>query len=121
MSGRIDREKPLRAYFCYDGPLQRCGCKDPVQHAGPLQRRVHSGHLYPHHQRYAERCSGEDRRLHGNGHGQAGTRTARPAGGEPVQGDTIRESGIREIPQRRIHTVSGGQIIKCYFVSSLIA
>ena len=40
---------------------------------------------------------------------------------KPVQGDTVRESGIREIPQRRIHTVSGGQIIKCYFVSSLIA
>ena len=48
-------------------------------------------HIYAHPQRYAERRGGEDRRFYGNGHGQAGTGTARPAGGEQVQGDTVRE------------------------------
>ncbi len=50
--------------------------KDALQYAGPLQRRVHPGHLYPHHQRDAERRGGEDRRLYGNSHRQTGTRAA---------------------------------------------
>lgn len=32
--------------------------------------------------------------LHGNGHDQTGARASRPAGGEPVQGDPVRESGV---------------------------
>lgn len=55
-------------------------------------------HLYAHHQRDAEGRGGKDRRLHGNGHGQTGTRAARPAGGEPVQGDPVRESGMKGSP-----------------------
>lgn len=42
--------------YRHDGDLQRRGCENPVQYAGPLQRRIYSGHLYAHHQRYAERC-----------------------------------------------------------------
>ena len=61
-----------QAHLRHHGPLQRRGRKDPVQHAGPLQRRVHPRHVYTHHQRDAEGRGGEDWRLHGNGHGQAG-------------------------------------------------
>ena len=92
----VCRNYTVRAYFCHHGPLQRRGCEDPVQYAGPLQRRVHPRHLYPHHQRDAEGCGGEDRRLHGDGHSQAGPRAARPAGGEPVQGDPVREGRVIE-------------------------
>ena len=60
----------------HHGPLQRRGCENAVQYAGPLQCWVHSRHLYAHYHRYAERCGRENRRLHGNGHGQAGTGTA---------------------------------------------
>ena len=49
------------------------GSQRSVSHAGPLQRRVHPRHLYAHHQRDAEGRGGEDRRLHGDGHGQTGT------------------------------------------------
>ena len=80
--------------ICHDGPLQRRGCEDPVQHAGPLQRRVYARHLYAHHQRYAKGRGGENRRLHGNGHSQAGAGASRPAGGEPMQGDTVRDGGV---------------------------
>ena len=44
-----------QTHICDHGDLQRRGCEDPVQYAGPLQRRVHSGHLHAHHQRYAKR------------------------------------------------------------------
>ena len=83
------------AHFCHDGNLQRCGCEDPVKYAGSLQRGLHSGHLYAHHQRYAERCGRKDRRLHGIRHGNAYSGTSRPAGGKPVQGDPVRKGGIK--------------------------
>ena len=92
----VCRNYTVRAHFRHDGNLQRCGCEDPVQYVGPLQRRVHTGHLYAHHQRYAAGRGGEDRRLHGIGHGNQHPGTSRPTGGKPVQGDTVRESGIRE-------------------------
>ena len=44
-----------------------------------------------HHQRYAARRGGEDRRLHGIRHGNTYSGTSRPAGEKPVQGDTVRE------------------------------
>ena len=52
--------------------------------AGPLQRRVHTGHLYAHHQRYAAGRGGENRRLYGLGNGNDHARASRPAGGKPV-------------------------------------
>ena len=70
--------------------------KTPVKYAGPLQRRVHTGHLYAYHQRYAERCGRKDRRLHGVGHGSQHPGASQSAGGEPVQGDTVRKGRIKE-------------------------
>ena len=92
----VCRNYTVRAHFRNDGNLQRRGCENPVQCAGPLQRRVHTGHLYAHHQRYAARRSGENRRLHGIGHRCQHPGASRPAGAGPVQGDTVRESGIKE-------------------------
>ena len=92
----VCRNYTVRAHIRNDGNLQRRGCENPVQYVGPLQRRVHTGHLYAHHQRYAEGRGGENRRLHGIGNGSQRPGASRPAGGEPVQGDTVRESGIKE-------------------------
>ena len=103
------------AHLRHHGSLQRCGCKDALQYVGPLQRRVHPGHLYPHHQRNAARRCGEDRRLYGNSHCQAGTRAARPAGGEPVQGDPVRESGVKELYLRFAFIAPGYRI--CFTIN----
>ena len=51
---------------------------------------------YTHITNDMQRGAAEDRRFHGNGPGQAGTGTARPAGGEPVQGDPVRKGRINE-------------------------
>ena len=91
----VCRNYTVRAHIRNDGNLQRRGCENPVQYAGPLQRRVHSGHLHAHHQRYAKGRGGENRRLHGIGHGSQHPGTSRSAGGESVQGDTVREGGIK--------------------------
>ena len=80
----VCRYYTVTAHIRNDGHLQRRGCENPVQYAGPLQRRVHTGHLYAHHQRYAARRGGEDRRLHGVGHGSQHPGASRPAGAEPV-------------------------------------
>ena len=56
-----------QTHIRYYGNLQRRRCENPVQYAGPLQRRIHTGYLHAHNQRYAARRSGEDRRLHGVG------------------------------------------------------
>ena len=90
----VCRNYTVRAHIRHDGNLQRRGCENPVQYAGSFQRRVYTGHLYAHHQRYAARRSGENRRLHGIGHRCQHHRASRPAGGKPVQGDSVRESGI---------------------------
>ena len=74
---------------------------------------VHPGHLYPHHQRNAEGRGGEDRRLYGNSYCQAGTRAARPAGGKPVQGDPVREGGVKAAVQNRAILVSASP---CFLV-----
>ena len=92
----VCRNYTVRAHIRDHGDLQRRGCEDPVQYAGPLQRRIHSGHLHAHHQRYAERCGREDRRLHGVGHGSQHPGASQSAGGEPVQGDTVRKGRIKE-------------------------
>ena len=92
----VCRNYTVRAHICDHGDLQRRGCENPVQYAGPLQRGLHAGHLYAHHQRYAKGRGGENRRLHGIGHGNQHPGTSRPTGGKPVQGDTVRESGIKE-------------------------
>ena len=60
-----------------------------------LSSMLHAGHLYAHHQRYAAGRGGENRRLHGIGHGSQHPGASRPAGGKPVQGDTVREGGIK--------------------------
>ena len=101
----VCRNYTVRAHICDHGNLQRCGCENAVQHAGPLQRRVHTGHLYAHHQRYAARRGGEDRRLYGIGHGNHHPGASRPAGGEPVQGDSVRESGVKETMPKGQNTV----------------
>ena len=82
-----------QTHIRHHGHLQRCGCKDPVQYAGPLQRRVHPGHLHAHHQRYAERRGGEDRRLHGIGHGQRPT---------PEPPDPPEQSRCKVIPFEKV-------------------
>ena len=97
----VCRNYTVRAHIRNDGNLQRRGCENPVQYAGPLQRRVYTGHLYAHHQRYAARRSGENRRLHGVGHGSQHPGTSRPAGAGPVQGDSVRESGVSTKQQGR--------------------
>lgn len=55
-----------------------------------------NGHLYAHHRRYAAWRGGENRRLYGIGHGSQHPGTSRPAGAGPVQGNTVREGGIKE-------------------------
>ena len=97
----VCRNYTVRAHIRNDGNLQRRGCENPVQYAGSFQRRVYTGHLYAHHQRYAARRSGENRRLHGVGHGSQHPGTSRPAGAGPVQGDSVRESGVSTKQQGR--------------------
>ena len=109
----VCRNYTVRAHIRHDGDLQRRGCKNPVQHAGPLQRRLHSGHLHAHHQRYAERCGREDRRLHGIGYGNAYPGASRPAGAEPVQGDSVREGGIKQTKPKGQITVPWASVCVC--------
>ena len=109
----VCRNYTVRAHIRHHGNLQRCGCEDPVQHAGPLQRRVHSGHLHAYHQRYAERCGREDRQLHGIGNGNHHAGTSRPAGGKPVQGDSVRESGIKQTTPKGQITVPWASVCVC--------
>ena len=92
----VCRNYTVRAHLRDHGHLQRRGCENPVQYAGSFQRRVYTGHLYAHHQRYAARRSGENRRLHGIGHGNHHPGTSRPTGGKPVQGDPVLEGGIKQ-------------------------
>lgn len=108
----VCRNYTVRAYIRHDGHLQRCGCKDAVQYAGSLQRGLHSGHLHAHHQRYAERCGREDRRLYGIGHGNYHPGTSRPAGGKPVQGDSVREGWVIVAPAPDIYQIRGGMFLK---------
>ena len=97
----VCRNYTVRAHLRDHGHLQRRGCENPVQYAGPLQRRVYAGHLYAHHQRYAARCGGENRRLHGIGNGDCHPGASRPAGAGSVQGDSVRESGVSTKQQGR--------------------
>ena len=39
----------IRAHLRYAVLAERRGCEDPLQRTGPLQRRLHAGHLHPHH------------------------------------------------------------------------
>ena len=97
----VCRNYTVRAHLRNDGNFQRRGCENPVQYAGPFQRRVCAGHLYAYHQRYAARRGGEDRRLHGIGNGDCHSGASRPAGAGPVQGDPVRESGVSTKQQGR--------------------
>ncbi len=36
------------AYVRYAGTAKRCGCENPVRHAGALFRRIYPGHLWTH-------------------------------------------------------------------------
>ena len=48
--------------------------------------------------------------------GQAGTGAARPAGGEPVQGDPVRESGIKGSPYMHRQSASARDALCLCFV-----
>ena len=103
------------AYIRHHGDLQRRGCKDTVQYAGPLQRRVYAGHLHAHHQRYAKGRGGENRRLYGIGNGNDHAGASRPAGAGPVQGDSVREGGVSNVKQPQIEaTLSAAVHIIAY-------
>ena len=109
----VCRNYTVRAHICDHGHLQRRGCENSVQYAGPLQCRIHSGHLHAHHQRYAKGRGGENRRLHGIGHGNHHPGTSRPAGGEPVQGDPVREGRIKETMPKGQITVPWASVCVC--------
>ena len=52
----------MRAHILGAGPAKRGGRKNPLRHAGSLQRWVHPGHLRPRDHLYAEaggECGGE--------------------------------------------------------------
>ena len=108
----VCRNYTVRAHICDHGHLQRRGCENSVQYAGPLQCRIHSGHLHAHHQRYAKGRGGENRRLHGIGHGNHHPGTSRPAEGKPVQGDSVREGWVIVAPAPDIYQIRGGMFLK---------
>ena len=109
----VCRNYTVRAHLRDHGHLQRRGCENPVQYAGPPQRGLHAGHLHAHHQRYAARRSGENRRLHGIGNGSQHPGTSRSAGGESVQGDTVREGGIKQTTPKGQITVPWASVCVC--------
>ena len=125
----VCRNYTVRAYVRDTRSRQRRGRENGVLHAGPLLGGFYTGHLYAHHQRYAERCGRKDRRLHGIRHGNAYSGTSRPAGGKPVQGDPVRKGGIKEtmpkgqdyVPWASASHLNGNSLIFCAKANSILS
>ena len=62
-AGRVQADQISRSasYLCHHGAGERHGHQDPLRHAGPCVGGYHTGHLHPHHRRYAQRSSCQNR------------------------------------------------------------